>query len=64
MVHEFPRSRLIALAHTVKAASQIERQNVVVRHGRMEARTCTTGKTCLGAGGYERKDAGEPTLDF
>src|SRR5687768_1608302 len=64
MVDELPCSCLILLADPVQAASQIERQDVVVRHGRMEASTCTTGKTCLGAPGYHRNSEPEPTLDF
>src|SRR4051812_25919444 len=55
MIHQFSRGTLIALAHAVEAASQIERQNVVVRHGRMEARTCTSRKTCLAWAGYRVK---------
>src|SRR5687768_1351994 len=55
MVDQLPCSRLIVLAHLIQATSQIERQDVVVRHGRMEARTCTAGKTCLAAAGYAAK---------
>jgi hypothetical protein len=54
VVHQFTRRRLIVLAHPIEAASQIERQDVIIRHERMEARSCTTGKTCLAAAGYER----------
>src|SRR3954470_24279212 len=52
MLNKFASRLLIALAHAIEAASQIERQNVVIRHGRMEARTSTSGKTRVARPGY------------
>jgi hypothetical protein len=43
VLHEIPRSSLIALAHATKAASQIKR--LVVRHRFMEATSYTFCKT-------------------
>jgi hypothetical protein len=48
------RSRLIAPAHSVEAAGQIERR-IVVRHARMEARSDTTRKTRIALCGYSPK---------
>ena len=64
MVDELPCSCLIALADPNQAASQIERQDVVVRHGRMEASTCTSGKTSVAPPGYQRNTREEAALDF
>ena len=54
VVDELARRLLVSLAHAFQAASQIERQDVVIRHGRIEARTCTSGKTRLRLTGYRR----------
>jgi hypothetical protein len=54
MFDQFARSRLIAPAHSVEAAGQIERR-IVVRHARMEARSDTTRKTRIALCGYSPK---------
>ena len=55
VVDEFPRGHLVAPAYPVEASGQIERRNDVVRHERMEARTCTASKTQLGKGRLQRR---------
>jgi hypothetical protein len=50
VLHELARSNLIALAHTIKTASQIKR--LVVRHVRIDASSGIYCKTPMAAGGY------------
>jgi len=56
VVDQVTRRPLVALTHTREAASQIERLNVVLRHKRMEARTCTTSKTAVFGPSYTLAD--------
>jgi hypothetical protein len=58
VLDELARGRLIALTDAAEAAGQIERQRVVVSHGRIEARTCTSGKTRVAMPGYRRNRQG------